>query len=318
MTMPTDLEIARGANLRRIEDIAEEMGIPSDSVEHHGREMAKISLSAIDQMGPPRAKYVLVTATNPTPLGEGKTTIAVGLAQGFKHIDRQAVVTLRQPSLGPTFGIKGGAAGGGYSQVVPMEEMNLHLTGDFHAITAANNLISALIDNHIYRGNQLSLGADDVTWKRVLDMNDRALRDIVTGLGGKINGVPRETGFDITAAPSAASVGAIIAPIIAASQKLRSVKSTAAVTAPNAIVSGSPIPSNRLGRSASLRQAVMLSAAASVNSTSANVPWKRTFTMPTIASLEPTSMIPSTSELASTPSSTNTIGPVTIVVVNRL
>ncbi|MEA3510752.1 MAG: formate--tetrahydrofolate ligase [Actinomycetota bacterium] len=200
MTMPTDLEIARDAKLRRIEDIADEMGIPPDDVEHHGREMAKVSLSAIDQMDPPRAKYVLVTATSPTPLGEGKTTIAVGLAQGFKHIDRQAVVTLRQPSLGPTFGIKGGAAGGGYSQVVPMEEMNLHLTGDFHAITAANNLISALIDNHIYRGNQLSLGADDVTWKRVLDMNDRALRDIVTGLGGKINGVPRETGFDITAA----------------------------------------------------------------------------------------------------------------------
>jgi formate--tetrahydrofolate ligase len=200
MTMPTDLEIARDATLRRIEDIADEMGIPPDDIEHHGREMAKISLSAIDRMGPPRAKYVLVTATSPTPLGEGKTTIAVGLAQGFKHIDRQAVVTLRQPSLGPTFGIKGGAAGGGYSQVVPMEEMNLHLTGDFHAITAANNLISALIDNHIYRGNQLSLGADDVTWKRVLDMNDRALREIVTGLGGRINGVPRETGFDITAA----------------------------------------------------------------------------------------------------------------------
>jgi formate--tetrahydrofolate ligase len=200
MTMPTDLEIARDAKLRPIEDIADEMGIPSNDVEHHGREMAKISLTAIDQMGPPRAKYVLVTATNPTPLGEGKTTIAVGLAQGFKHIDRQAVVTLRQPSLGPTFGIKGGAAGGGYSQVVPMEEMNLHLTGDFHAITAANNLISTLIDNHIYRGNLLSLGTDDVTWKRVLDMNDRALREIVTGLGGKINGVPRETGFDITAA----------------------------------------------------------------------------------------------------------------------
>ncbi|MEA2023206.1 MAG: formate--tetrahydrofolate ligase [Actinomycetota bacterium] len=200
MTMPTDLEIARKAKLRRIEDVADEMGIPSGYVEHHGREMAKISLAAIDQMGPPRAKYVLVTATNPTPLGEGKTTIAVGLAQGFKHIDRQAVVTLRQPSLGPTFGIKGGAAGGGYSQVVPMEEMNLHLTGDFHAVTAANNLISALIDNQIYHGNQLSIGTDDVTWRRVLDVNDRTLRNVVTGLGGKINGVPRETGFDITAA----------------------------------------------------------------------------------------------------------------------
>ena len=200
MTMPTDLEIARSAKLRRIEDVADEMGIPADDVEHYGREMAKISLSAIDRMGPPRAKYVLITATSPTPLGEGKTTIAVGLAQGFKHIDRQAVVTLRQPSLGPTFGIKGGAAGGGYSQVVPMEQMNLHLTGDFHAVTAANNLIAALIDNQIYHGNQLSIGTDDVTWRRVLDVNDRTLRGVVTGLGGKINGVPRQTGFDITAA----------------------------------------------------------------------------------------------------------------------
>jgi formate--tetrahydrofolate ligase len=198
--MPTDLEIARTAKLRPIEEVAADMGIPSDAVEHYGREMAKISLGAIPAMGAPRAKYVLVTATNPTPLGEGKTTTAVGLAQGFKYIDRQAVVTLRQPSLGPTFGIKGGAAGGGYSQVVPMEEMNLHLTGDFHAVTAANNLISALIDNHIYQGNQLSIGPDDVTWRRVLDVNDRTLRNIVTGLGGKINGVPRETGFDITAA----------------------------------------------------------------------------------------------------------------------
>jgi len=200
VTSPTDLEIARAATFRPIEDIAGGMGIPSASVQHHGREMAKVSLDAIDQMGPPRARYVLVTATNPTPLGEGKTTIAVGLAQGFKHIDRQAVVTLRQPSLGPTFGIKGGAAGGGYSQVVPMEEMNLHLTGDFHAVTAANNMIAALIDNHIYQGNQLSIGPDDVSWRRVLDVNDRTLRDVVTGLGGKINGLPRETGFDITAA----------------------------------------------------------------------------------------------------------------------
>jgi formate--tetrahydrofolate ligase len=198
--MPTDLEVARAAALRPIEEVAADMGVPSGSVEHYGREMAKISLDAIPAMGSPRARYILVTATNPTPLGEGKTTTAVGLAQGFKYIDRQAVVSLRQPSLGPTFGIKGGAAGGGYSQVVPMEEMNLHLTGDFHAVTAANNLIAALIDNHIYQGNQLSIGPDDVTWKRVLDVNDRTLRNIVTGLGGKINGVPRETGFDITAA----------------------------------------------------------------------------------------------------------------------
>jgi len=200
MTMPTDLEIARAAKLRPIDEIAAEMGVPSDAVQPYGRSMAKVSLDAIDAMGAPRAKYILVTATNPTPLGEGKTTVAVGLAQGFKHIDRQAVVTLRQPSLGPTFGIKGGAAGGGYSQVVPMEEMNLHLTGDFHAVTAANNMISALIDNHIYQGNERSIGVDDVSWRRVLDVNDRTLRDVVTGLGGRLNGVPRETGFDITAA----------------------------------------------------------------------------------------------------------------------
>lgn len=198
--MPTDLEIARDAKLRPIQEVAADMGVPSEYVELRGREMAKISLDAIAAMGAPRAKYVLITATNPTPLGEGKTTTAVGLAQGFKYIDRQAVVSLRQPSLGPTFGIKGGPAGGGHSQVVPMEEMNLHLTGDFHAVTAANNLIAALVDNHIYQGNQLSIGPDDVTWKRVLDVNDRTLRNIVTGLGGKINGVPRETGFDITAA----------------------------------------------------------------------------------------------------------------------
>ena len=198
--MPTDLEIARDAKLRPIQEVAADMGVPSEYVELRGREMAKISLDAIAAMGTPRAKYVLITATNPTSLGEGKTTTAVGLAQGFKYIDRQAVVSLRQPSLGPTFGIKGGAAGGGHSQVVPMEEMNLHLTGDFHAVTAANNLIAALVDNHIYQGNQLSIGPDDVTWKRVLDVNDRTLRNIVTGLGGKINGVPRETGFDITAA----------------------------------------------------------------------------------------------------------------------
>ncbi|MCH8900373.1 MAG: formate--tetrahydrofolate ligase [Acidobacteria bacterium] len=198
--MPTDLEIARDAKLRPIQEVAADMGVPSEYVELRGREMAKISLDAIAAMGAPRAKYVLITATNPTPLGEGKTTTAVGLAQGFKYIDRQAIVSLRQPSLGPTFGIKGGAAGGGHSQVVPMEEMNLHLTGDFHAVTAANNLIAALVDNHIYQGNQLSIGPDDVTWKRVLDVNDRTLRNIVTGLGGKINGLPRETGFDITAA----------------------------------------------------------------------------------------------------------------------
>jgi formate--tetrahydrofolate ligase len=198
--MRTDLEIARAVSLRPIADVAEDMGIPPAFLEPRGDGIAKIKLAAIDEMGPPRAKYILVTAVNPTPFGEGKTTVSVGLAQGFKLLDKQAVLTLRQPSLGPTFGIKGGAAGGGYSQVVPMEEMNLHLTGDFHAVTVANNLLSALIDSHIYQGNQLSINVKRVTWRRVMDVNDRALRHIVIGLGSTLDGIPREGGFDITAA----------------------------------------------------------------------------------------------------------------------
>jgi formate--tetrahydrofolate ligase len=198
--MLTDLEIARAAELRPITDVAEDMGIPEEYVEVRGDGLAKIRLGALDEMGEPRAKYVLVTAVNPTPFGEGKTTVSVGLAQGFKLLDEQAILTLRQPSLGPTFGIKGGAAGGGYSQVVPMEEMNLHLTGDFHAVTAANNLLAALIDNHIYQGNQLSINVKRVTWRRVMDVNDRSLRNIVVGLGTTLDGIPREGGFDITAA----------------------------------------------------------------------------------------------------------------------
>jgi len=198
--MATDLEIARSVEPRPIMDIAADMGLSAEHVEMRGKGIAKISMDAVEKMGPPRAKYVLVTATNPTPFGEGKTTVSVGLAQGFKLLDEVAVLTLRQPSLGPTFGIKGGAAGGGYSQVIPMEEMNLHLTGDFHAITAANNLLSAIIDNHIHQGNELGIDINRITWQRVLDVNDRVLRDIVTGLGPRLNGVPRQTGFDITAA----------------------------------------------------------------------------------------------------------------------
>jgi formate--tetrahydrofolate ligase len=198
--MKTDLEIARSVTLRPINDVADDMGIPAEFVEQRGTGLAKVRLGALDAMGSPRAKYVLVTAVNPTPFGEGKTTVAVGLAQGFKLLDKQAVLTLRQPSLGPTFGIKGGAAGGGYSQVVPMEEMNLHLTGDFHAVTSANNMLAALIDNHIYQGNQRSINIKRVTWRRVMDVNDRSLRNIVIGLGTTLDGVPRESGFDITAA----------------------------------------------------------------------------------------------------------------------
>ena len=198
---PGNLEVARNASLKPIEDIANEMGLGSHLLEPYGRDVMKVSLDAIDELaGRPRAKYVVVTAITPTPLGEGKTTTTVGLGQGMRHIGKNAVITIRQASMGPALGIKGGAAGGGYSQVVPMEKLNLHLTGDMHAVTAAHNLLSAMLDDHIYRGNPLGIDLRSITWRRVLDVNDRALRNIVTGLGGGADGVPRETGFDITAA----------------------------------------------------------------------------------------------------------------------
>ena len=162
---------------------------------------SKITLDAIDELRDrPAAKYVVVSAITPTPLGEGKTTTTVGLGQGFRHIGKPGIVAIRQPSMGPTFGIKGGAAGGGYSQVVPMEALNLHLTGDMHAVTAAHNLLAAMIDNHIHQGNRLGLDPHKITWRRVLDVNDRELRNIITGLGGSDDGMPRQSGFDITAA----------------------------------------------------------------------------------------------------------------------
>ena len=201
MVFPSDLEIARGAALKPLEDIADGMGIASHLLEPHGEEVMKIKLGAIAELADqPAARYVVVSAITPTPLGEGKTTTTVGLGQGFKHIGKRATVAIRQPSMGPTFGIKGGAAGGGYSQVVPMEALNLHLTGDMHAVTAAHNLLAAMIDNHIYQGNELGIDPYNITWRRVLDVNDRALRNIVIGLGGRADGVPRQTGFDITAA----------------------------------------------------------------------------------------------------------------------
>ena len=201
MAFPSDLEIARGAALKPLEDVAAEMGIPAHLLEPYGEQVVKIKLAAIEELADrPTAKYVVVSAITPTPLGEGKTTTTVGLGQGFKHIGRQATVAIRQPSMGPTFGIKGGAAGGGYSQVVPMEVLNLHLTGDMHAVTAAHNLLAAMIDNHLFQGNPLGLDLNNITWRRVLDVNDRALRNIIVGLGGKGDGVPRQTGFDITAA----------------------------------------------------------------------------------------------------------------------
>ncbi len=198
---PTSLEISRNAALKPIEDVAGEMGLGPHLLEHYGSGVAKIDLAAIDELADrPRAKYVVVSAVTPTPLGEGKTTTTIGLAQGLNHTGRRAVMAIRQPSLGPTLGIKGGAAGGGRSQVLPMERMNLHLTGDMHAVTAAHNQLAAMIDNELFRKNTLGLDPASITWRRVLDVDDRALRDIVIGLGGRQDGVPRQSGFDITAA----------------------------------------------------------------------------------------------------------------------
>ena len=212
--MLTDLAIAGQADLRPLKDIAARMGIEEGMLEPYGRHVAKISLDAADAIKDrPRGRYVVVTAVTPTPLGEGKTTTTVGLGQAFRHIGSSAVVTIRQPSMGPTFGIKGGAAGGGYSQVVPMERLNLHLTGDMHAVTAANNQLAAMIDNHIFQGNELGIDPRAITWRRVMDINDRALRNIVIGLGSKVDGIPRQTGFDITPASEVMAVLALSASL---------------------------------------------------------------------------------------------------------
>jgi formate--tetrahydrofolate ligase len=198
----SDIEIAQAASLRPIAGIARErLGIPPESLEPYGHYKAKLSMDYIKSLKDrPNGKLVLVSAITPTPAGEGKTTTTVGLTDGLNHIGKKAMLCLREPSLGPSFGMKGGAAGGGYAQVVPMEEINLHFTGDFHAITSANNLLAAMMDNHIYWGNTLGLDPRRISWRRVLDMNDRALRQIVNSLGGVANGFPREDGFDITVA----------------------------------------------------------------------------------------------------------------------
>ena len=199
--MKTDIEIAQSANMKPICEIAKDLGISADELELYGKYKAKLSDELCDRLeGEKNGKLILVTAINPTPAGEGKTTTSVGLGQAMKKIGKSAVIALREPSMGPVMGIKGGAAGGGYAQVVPMEDINLHFTGDMHAITAANNLLSAAIDNHIHQGNELDIDARTITWKRCLDMNDRALRQVVVGLGGKVNGYPREDGFMITVA----------------------------------------------------------------------------------------------------------------------
>ena len=210
MAFPSDLDIAQAAMLVPLAQIAEQMGLSADHLEMYGRNVAKIDLDAVgDITSRPKGKYVVVTAITPTPLGEGKTTTSVGLAQAMKHVGKRGLLALRQPSMGPTFGIKGGAAGGGYSQVVPMENLNLHLTGDFHAVTAAHNLLAAMVDNHLHHGNALGLSLKKITWRRVLDVNDRALRNMVIGMGGAEDGVVRQSGFDITAASEVMAILAL-------------------------------------------------------------------------------------------------------------
>jgi formate--tetrahydrofolate ligase len=210
VSFPSDLQIARAATYKPLDEIATEMGIGPHLVECFGEHVAKIKLAAVDELADrPKAKYVVVSAVTPTPLGEGKTTTTIGLGQALARIGRRATVAIRQPSMGPTFGIKGGAAGGGYSQVVPMDVLNLHLTGDFHAVTAAHNLLSAVLDNHLFQGNAAGLDPHNISWRRVLDVNDRVLRNVIVGLGSHTDGIPRQTGFDITAASEVMAIFAL-------------------------------------------------------------------------------------------------------------
>src|SRR6187401_396977 len=204
----SDIEISQTAKKRRILDVAKEkLGIAPENLDPYGHYKAKVSMDFINSLkGKKDGKLILVTAISPTPAGEGKTTTTVGLTDALNHIGKKAMLCLREPSLGPSFGMKGGAAGGGYSQVVPMDQINLHFTGDFHAITSANNLLAAMIDNHIYWGNSLGIDARRVSWRRCLDMNDRSLRSIVNSLGGVANGFPREDGFDISVASEVMAV----------------------------------------------------------------------------------------------------------------
>ena len=246
MTLPTekfpnDLEIARRAKLRPLTRIAGDMGIGEHLLEPYGSDVAKIKLEAIDELSDrPMAKYVVVSAITPTPLGEGKTTTTVGLGQAFSHLGKRATVAVRQPAMGPTFGIKGGAAGGGFSQVVPMEMLNLHLTGDTHAVTAAHNLLSAMLDNHVHQNDDFfHVDRHSITWRRVLDVNDRALRNIVVGLGSRADGIPRETGFDITAASE-------VMAILALSTSLRDLRERLGRIVIGSTVDGEPITAEDL------------------------------------------------------------------------
>ncbi len=206
MEYKSDIEIAQATQMQPITKVAETLGVGEVYLEQYGPYKAKIDYNLLNDTGAPDGKLILVTAITPTPAGEGKTTTTVGLADGLRKLGKKSVVALREPSLGPVFGVKGGAAGGGYAQVVPMEDINLHFTGDFHAIGAANNLLAAMMDNHIYQGNELGIDVRRITWKRAVDMNDRQLRFITDGLGGRVNGVPREDGFDITVASEVMAV----------------------------------------------------------------------------------------------------------------
>jgi formate--tetrahydrofolate ligase len=255
---PNDLEIARRAKLRPMPEVAEGIGIGPHLLEPYGDAVAKVKLEAIEELSDrPKAKYVVVSAVTPTPLGEGKTTTTVGLGQAFSHIGKTATVAVRQPAMGPTFGIKGGAAGGGYSQVVPMEMLNLHLTGDTHAVTSAHNLLSAMIDNHVHQNDDFfHVDRHSITWRRVLDVNDRALRNIIVGLGPRADGVPRETGFDITAASE-------VMAILALSTSLKDLRERLGRIVIGSTVEGEPITAEDLKAAGAM--AVMLKEAIKPN-----------------------------------------------------
>ncbi len=220
MAYLTDIEIAQQCKMKPISEIAKVAHVDEDYLEHYGKYKAKIDLSLLNEEGRQNGKLILVTAITPTPAGEGKTTTTIGLADGLRRIGKDVTVALREPSLGPVFGIKGGAAGGGYAQVVPMEDINLHFTGDFHAIGAANNLLAAMLDNHIQQGNELGIDVKKITWKRCVDMNDRQLRNVIDGLGGRMQGVPREDGFDITVASEIMAVLCLSSSIIDLKERL--------------------------------------------------------------------------------------------------
>ena len=237
----TSLEIARKTPLKPVTEVAAHIGISPDLLEPYGEFVAKIKLDAIAALAPkPTAKYVVVTAVTPTPLGEGKTTTTIGLAQGMRHIGKRATAAIRQASMGPTFGIKGGAAGGGYSQAAPFEALNLHLTGDMHAVTAAHNTLSAMLDNHIYQSNDLRIEPHSITWRRVLDVNDRALRNVITGLGSKEDGTPRQAGFDITAASE-------VMAILALSTSLQDMRRRLGRIVVGFTTDGEPVTAEQLG-----------------------------------------------------------------------